>query len=471
MSQSKSTACTRLCQVRALLYNGVNRLSLSLPILAFSLVGLSKAKAQLFRPTQSDLLRAAQAEQLRLETILNLRNQALRQATDAATEADRARSNLMTHISHDLRAPMNAIMGYADLVARRNGRSRVHALGILRSSRSMLMQINGLVQGARGGAQPQALQREPLYLSDFLQSVAAFATQVAHRNGNRFRCQAAKALPDVVEVDARRLRQVLEHLLANAAEFTCSGCIELSVDCQAPVDLSQSMPLDFVFTVRDTGPGIPEEILATIFEPFQRPGHTWRQECRGLGLAITHQWVLRMGGRMEVSTQPGKGTAMHVFLPLMPSSTAQVPHPLFMPDEGAVHRIEGAGRLLWIVDDSDVIRDLLCKDLVQHGFTVLALSSGLDVIKRVGQHGEKVPDLIITDLKMPDADGLAVLSSARAKWPHLPVVLMTSSPEAVTGDAHGFSAVLAKPLGRNLTYQTLGRLLAARAELEMDAAS
>lgn len=362
MRQSKSPAPIRLCHFKALWYGGVARFSRFLPNRAFRLMSLStvKASAQFVKTTQSDLLRAAQAEQLRLQTILNLRHQALLEATAAATEADRVRARLMTQIGHDLRAPLNAIMGYANLLARRDGDSRAHALKVLRSSSSLLAQINGLMQRARGGAQPPTLYSQPLSLSALLRGVAAFAAQVALRNDNRFRYQVAPALPDVVEVDGRRLQQVLEHLLANAAEFTSRGCIELSVDDQTSDDLSKITPLALVFTVSDTGPGLPARTLATMFEPFQGRAPLWRQECRGLGLAITHKWVLRMGGRMEVSSQPGNGTQMRVFLPVMPPSKAAVPHPRVTRDEGAPPRMQDADGLLCLVFKT--IRRLIIKN-------------------------------------------------------------------------------------------------------------
>ena len=370
---------------------------------------------------QGDLLRAAQAEQSRLESILNLHNQALQQATVAAAEADGARTQLMTHISHDLRAPMNAIMGYADLIARGGGQSREQALNILRSSKNMLMQISGLIQSARGGAHAPTLHPQPLDVSAFLRRVARFASQAARRHDNRFCYHVAKALPDVVEVDAKRLRQVLEYLLTNAAEFTRSGCIELSVDYQAPDDPAKNEPLAFVFTVRDTGPGIQQKALAAVFDPVQMLDHICSPARQGLGLAVTHRWVLRMGGRLEETSQPGQGTAMHVFLPLMPSRKAAAPREPVRRDEGAPARFQGAEGLK-LLSAFKVIRRLSIKKSKPNRTQAIILKQTLQAIARLQESirvcSREVDDAVLSGYENQQArTHLLSLVSTRLRVP------------------------------------------------------
>ncbi|NDP64166.1 hybrid sensor histidine kinase/response regulator [Polaromonas sp.] len=410
---------------------------------------------------QHALLQATQARQLHLEKELELRNQALLQATIAAAEATRARLELLTRMGHDLRAPLTAIMGYADLVAHREGRCFTPASGVERSARKMLALIDGFMDCARGSVLTEPLKPQPVYLHAFLANVAARAATAAKKNGNRFDCRVATALPDVVVVDARRLRQVLAHLLANAARFTSGGQIELLADLLPSTNASGDRLLPVVFTVRDTGPGMPQDQADTLFDPWQRlaavpnpanPGH-------GLGLVVTYQWVLRMDGHIEVLTAPGQGTTVRVIVPLKPSSEQAMPVAHLTSGEDADQPLQGAGRLLWIVDDSAAIRSLLGNRLEFQGFTLLCLPCGQDAVSRMAQPAEQVPDLILTDLKMPGVDGWAVLACARATWPDVPVVLMTSAPELVPGDGHGFSAVLVKPLSMALLQRTLARLL------------
>lgn len=419
----------------------------------------SKVQAQAGVAGQQALLQAAQARQLHLENALDLCNQALLDASIAAAEAACARRDLLTRMGHDLRAPLTTVMGYTDLIAHRDGRWRPPVSGLQRSAKQMLVLIDGLMACSHGSVQAEPLMPQPLYLAAFLAAVAASAATAAQQNGNRFDYQAARELPDVVVADAKRLRQVLAHLLANAAAFTSGGQVELRADCLAGV--SADRPLSFVFTLRDTGPGMTQEQVRILCEPGQ--ALEFSPQAAGLGLAVTRQWVERMGGRIEVVSGAGLGTVMRVTVPLKPASEQESEQEIsvghLVSEAQAVQPLHGAGRLLWIVDDSPAIRSLLGRHLERQGFTVLTLSCGQDALDRMRPVAEPVPDLILTDLKMAGAGGRAVLARARATWPEVPVVLMTSAPERVASDAHGFSAVLVKPLGMALLHRTLDRLL------------
>ena len=417
----------------------------------------SKAQAQARVAAQQALLQAAQARQLRLENELDLCNQALLEASIAAAEAACARRDLLTRMGHDLRAPLTTVMGYADLIAHRDGRWRPPLSGLQRSAKQMLALIDGLMACSHGSVQAEPLTPQPLYLADFLAAVAACAATAAKQNGNRFDYRAARELPDVVVADAKRLRQVLAHLLANAAAFTSGGEVELRVDCLAGA--SADRPLSFVFTIRDTGPGMTQDQVRTIFEPWQALEFSPKAAFWGRGLAVTRQWVQRMGGHIEAVSGAGLGTVMRVTVPLKLASEQEISVGHLVSEAQAAQPLHGAGRFLWIVDDSPAICNLLGRHLERQGFTVLTLSCGQDAVDRIGPVAEPVPDLILTDLKMVGAGGRAVLARARATWPEVPVVLMTSAPELVAGDGHGFSAVLAKPLRMALLHRTLDRLL------------
>ena len=419
----------------------------------------SKAQAQARVAAQQALLQAAEARQLRLENELDLCNQALLDASIAAAEAACARRDLLTRMGHDLRAPLTTVMGYADLIARSDGRWRPPVSGLQRNAKQMLVLIDGLMACSHGSVQAEPLMPQPLHLADFLAAVAACAATAAEQNGNRFDYQAARELPDVVVADAKRLRQVLAHLLANAAAFTSGGEVGLRVDCLAGASVER--PLSFVFTIRDTGPGMTQEQVRTLCAPWQVLEFSPQAAGRGLGLAVTQQWVERMGGHIEVVSGAGRGTVMRVTVPLKLASEQEISVGHLVSEAQAAQPLHGTGRFLWIVADSPAILSLLGRHLERQGFTVLVLSCGQDALDRMGPVAQPVPDLILTDLKMAGAGagGRAVLARARATWPEVPVVLMTSVPQRVAGDGHGFSAVLAKPLRMALLHRTLDRLL------------
>jgi signal transduction histidine kinase len=279
-----------------------------------------KARARARLAAQHSLLRALQARQADLEKELLRRNQALLEASIVAAEAAHARLDLLTRMGHDLRAPLTAIMGYADLVAYSAGRAQPLGSGMERRSRKMLALIEGFMDRVHGSVASEPLKLQPVCLRAFLSAVAANAAHAAKKNGNRFDCRLAKELPDLVVLDARRLRQVLEHLLANAARFTSGGEIQLLADLLPSAGVSGDGRLTVVLTVRDSGPGLPKAQAATFLEPWRRPTAGLSPASPGLGLLVTHLWVLRLGGRIEVLTAPGQGTTVRVIIALKPSS-------------------------------------------------------------------------------------------------------------------------------------------------------
>ena len=405
----------------------------------------------------ASLLRAQQREQAQLERAVQQRSQALEQAVLAADEATRAKSELLARVGHDLRAPLTAIMGYAGLIVRMAGPSADLARGMERNAKRLLAQINGLIEYARGGAQSGKIKPQSLYASAFLRSLVASAERLASRNGNRLVAQLPASLPEVVELDPKRLRQVLEQLLDNAARFTRAGRIELRLD--ACPSVAPDRPGQWIFTVTDTGPGIPAQQLPHLFDPFQRLGWSDSHEGLGLGLLTAHQWVRNMGGSIGVESVLGQGTVVRVSIPVRISSEDCLQERHLVRDEREVPDLDGSGRRLWVVEDSRTLREMLGTDLRQQGFDVLALADGREAVARMEQPDEPAPDLILTDLNMPHADGWAVLAAAKRRWPGLPVLLISALGDMVQNQPHGFAAVLSKPLTLSELRRQLGQLL------------
>jgi signal transduction histidine kinase len=266
--------------------------------------------------TQATLL---DAKQSRFKEIVRLRSLSLQQAAIASKEATRAKTALLARISHDLRAPLTPIIGFSDIIIQRNGPSRSHALNIESSSRKVLVLINGLIEHARCSPHPDLLQLPLVSISDFLQSITTHAVGVARKNHNHFDYRIVGELPDLVEMNAKALRQVLKNLLANAAEFTYRGEIELLVTTLPTIGDLENGPLSFVFTVRDTGPGIPTYQPPELYEPIHQLGSTQDYENMAVDLAMAHQWVQSMGGTIEALSELDGGTTMRVVVPLKPS--------------------------------------------------------------------------------------------------------------------------------------------------------
>lgn len=406
---------------------------------------------------QLALLRAQQEDKLRLETAIEARTRELQGALIAADEANRAKSDFLARISHDLRAPLTAVLGYADLIIASGGTQADQGRVIRRSARHLLSLLNDLIDYARGGSRPNTLQPLPVYTSSLLRSIAAEGAALAQRNENHFEYAISGELPPVVEVDEKRLRQILINLLDNAAKFTDRGHIRFAVQCHGEPNVDD--PWSFIFTIEDDGPGMATAELAHIFEPFRRLKGTENYEGIGLGLAIAKQWVDCMNGHIQVQSTEGKGARICVELSLKPTSEDALSHLHQTCGEDTLPDLDGAGRIIWVVEDSHEIRNLVCADLRSQGFLPIPLANGHDALTMITSSGTQAPHLLVTDLRMPYASGEDVLAKSRSKWPDLPVVLLTATPEAMLSTSNEFSAVLSKPVSLSFLRHTLAKLL------------
>lgn len=439
-------------------------------VLLYLVVRRSVAAYSAKAGSQEALWRAHHERQAELAEAVRTRTLALQEAVIAADDANRAKSDFLARISHDLRTPLTAIIGYAEMII---GAGRPDAQSgriIRRSAQHLLALLNDLIDYARGGAQPNALLVLPVYASTWLESIATDAASLAAKSGNSFEFKVFGKLPLVLEIDAKRLRQVLENVLANAAKFTQNGHVEFHVAVSTDAFSDEHGPLDFIFSVHDTGPGIAADEMAHIFEPFERLKGAEHHEGIGLGLAIAQQWIRRMGGSIEASSVLGEGTTMQVRIALQPTSEDALSHQNQIVDEGLPPDLDGRGYQIWVVEDSHIIRSMLCAELSGLGFAVASIGNGQEAIEHIKRPATKAPDLILTDLQMPFADGKAVLKMARAKWPNIPVVLLTATHNWASNKDAGFSGVLPKPVSLTLLRQSVASLLGLDANAHSDGA-
>lgn len=412
---------------------------------------------------QQALLDAKSQQQIKLERAVDERTQALHTALIKADEANRAKTDFLTRVSHDLRTPLTSIIGFAELVQSADRDNAERGRIISRSARHMLAMVNDLIDYAQGG-EPEALHSAPVYFHALLDVIAQEGAELARRRGNRFVFRIEQPIPPVLELDAKGLRRVLGNLLDNATKYTDDGTIELLVGCAG--NAQPASPVRLTFTVKDTGLGIAPEDQQRIFEPFQRLDVARTLPGIGLGLAIVRQWVERMGGTLQIESALGAGTSMRVSLTAQVATEDLVPRH-HVSDIGArAPSIDGAGLRIWIAEDTADIRRLLSDELSSLGFAVETAPDGASIIEQMKQvkHASGArPDLLLTDYLMPGADGLAVLRAAREHLPGVPVVVLSAIPHAVPagngGAAPEFDAALLKPVNFVELQDTLARLL------------
>ena len=390
------------------------------------------------------------------QTIAALRQskQHLRDAVLRANAADRAKTDFLARASHDLRAPLTSIIGYAELLQGSDAAARQHGQIIRHSADHMLTLINDLVEYASGSLRDE-IDARPQRLPEFIERLAHEATMLARRNHNRFVLQRGDGLPGVVWMDARRVQQIVGNLVENAAKFTRQGSIELAVG-----HTTEGAPAGGVMLqieVRDTGCGISAEDLPRVFEPFFRCGDSRRIEGTGLGLPIVDRWVRRMGGSLELGSTPGVGTRIRIAIPLKLGSEGDIE--ARQPHEEALPAPFGGGRRLWVVEDTAETRGQLVDILEQSGFVVDCAENGLAFIDAIDQAGSAPPSLVLTDLMMPGADGHAVCAAVKARWPEVPVLLLSAQAPELAGGSDGFAARLHKPVAPGRLRTRLAEVL------------
>lgn len=323
---------------------------------------------------------------------------ALQKAKDAAESANLAKTRYVTGISHELRTPLNSILGYAQILLRETDRpdgaddARKRALGtILRSGEHLLGLIDGLLDLARIEAGKLRLDPAPMPMRELLDDLAKMFEPQAVRKGLAFRVETSGRLPDYVRVDAKRLRQVLINLLANAVKFTEYGEVVLRVDYRMEVAR---------FEIADTGPGIAAEDHARIFMPFERSvsGRIVAEPGTGLGLSITRMLTSLMGGELTLESEPGHGSTfrLRLYLPEYLSVPSQ-PRPV-----RTVVGYEGVRRRALLVDDDATQRHMLAAMLTPLGFDIDEAASGAEALICVQRAR---PDVVLLDINMDGMDG------------------------------------------------------------------
>ncbi len=353
----------------------------------------------------------------------------LQRAKEVAESANLAKSRYVVGLSHELRSPLNAISGYAQLLEQDTTLStkpRDQVRVVRRSADHLSGLIDGILDISKIEAGRLYLSRDEVRLSEFLdQLVGMFRLQAAAK-GIDFVFRRPAYLPLVVYADEKRLRQVLINLLSNAIKFTQTGSVQFVVHYRSPVA---------EFEVIDTGPGIQGDDLERIFAPFERGalGVSQPQTGTGLGLTISRLLAGVMGGDIKVISTVGTGSTFKVKILLSEVTNPQ----RIAPVEAPISGYHGARKTILITDDDPVHRDLLREVLTPLGFILLSAPDGPGCLA-LAQHCR--PDLFLLDISMAAMDGWAVAEALRANGHHQARILMVSASAI---EAHG--APLAQP--------------------------
>ncbi len=380
-------------------------------------------------------------------------NQALSEAVHAAETANRAKSTFLSNMSHDIRTPMNAIIGFTTLaVSNMDDQKKVrdYLEKILSSSNHLLSLINDILDMSRIESGKIHLEETEVSLSDVLHDLKTIISGQIHAKQLELYMDAMDVTNEDVYCDKTRLNQVLLNLLSNAVKFTPAGGT-VSVRLKQYPGTVRGSEL-YEIRVKDNGIGMSPEFVQKIFSPFERERTSTvsRTQGTGLGMAITKNIVDMMGGTIEVQTEKGKGTEFIVRLPFRIQSEN--------------HRVEKIAELeglkALVVDDDFNTCDSVTKMLVKVGMRSEWTLSGKEAVLRARQSMElgDAFHAYIIDWRLPDMNGIEVTRQIRSLGDDTPIIILTAydwSDIEVEARAAGVTAFCAKPLFMSDIRETL----------------
>jgi len=402
-----------------------DQLTLQAPFLkVFSLLSLVAAVGAWWVVLGSESRHMAQDESNRQNQLLTREieahqrtDAALQAAKDVAEAANQAKTRYVAGMTHELRTPLNSILGYAQILMKDEqvqGTRRASVATIHRSGEHLHGLIDGLLDLARIEAGRLRLDPAPLPVHEFLDDLVRMVAPQAEAKGLVFRLKTSGRVPDYVNADAKRLRQIVINLLSNAVRFTDSGSVTLRLDHRREVARIE---------VIDTGIGIAEQDQERIFLPFERgsAGRRTGDAGTGLGLTITHLLTQLMGGELTVKSVPGQGstfTARLYLREVAAPSQARITH---RPITGYL----GARRTLLVVDDQPTQRQMLVGMLVPLGFQIREAASGRECLESAL---EACPDAVLLDVSMDDMDGWQTAKEIRAAgFRDVPIIMVSAN--------------------------------------------
>ena len=394
---------------------------------------------------------------------LEQKNVALQLAVQRETKANLAKREFLFNMSHDIRTPMNAIIGFTALAQTHiddRGQVEDYLKKISVSSQHLLSLINDVLDMSRIESGKVTLEAKPVHLPELVHELRDIVQAVVSEKDLSLTLDTVGVENEDVIADPLRLEQILINVLANAVKFTPDGGqIGLWI---VQKDTAPAGYADFEFHIKDNGIGMSEEFQKHIFEQFarERTSTVSKIQGTGLGMAITKSLVDMMGGRITVKSEQGKGSEFTISLrfPIGEAKTEQTPPAAKAP--------AFTGKNLLVVEDNELNLEIASTLLKEAGFAVDTAENGKVAVEKVEAASADRYDLILMDIQMPEMDGYEATRRIRAlpdtKKAALPIVAMTANAfedDRKNALRAGMNGHIAKPLDIPKLFQVLSELL------------
>ena len=391
----------------------------------------------------------------------------LQEALDTAKTSAKARNTFFNTMSHDMRTPLNAVIGYSELIRRTPGDAE-KVTGYIKkvefAAKQLLMLINDILEMAKLEAGKSALDVKEFDLNEYLTEVCEMFRTQAERQQKHFELSLQIKDP-VVKGDSFKIGQIMNNLLSNALKYSCEGA-EIRVEAR---QFDYQKHSKFQIVVADTGIGMSEEFLNHIFEPYSRETHFTPRttEGTGLGMPIVKSLVQQMSGEITVESAVGKGSRFTVTLPL--EVVEQHDGPVIGAAAGeasgeaaAVATGSLAGQTILVAEDNELNMEIVTELLTMSGAQVIGAANGAEAVETFQRSAPYSVDAILMDMQMPVLDGCgaarAIRRLDRPDAAVVPIVAVTANAFAEDVDrttAAGMNAHVSKPIDMDRLLEAL----------------